>query len=104
MLKKSRRLRLDELGNHIAEDGADGVEALISGANVVEAVIIQQDLLHDEYGHRLAKLGASFHDAQAERDDLGGEEEVDDFGRVILDQGADNTQASQAQILEGARF
>ena len=65
MLEEASRLRLNELTNHIAQHGADGVKALVRCADVVEAVVIQQDLLHDENGHGLAKLGAGFHDAQA---------------------------------------
>ena len=102
MLEQAHRLGLDELGNHIAQDGADGVEALVGGADVVEAVVVEEDLLHDEDGDRLAKLGASLHDAQAQRDDLGRQEKVDHLGRVVLDKGADDAQARQAQVLEGA--
>lgn len=56
VLEEARRQRLDELGNHIAQHGADGVEALVRGANVVEPVVVEQDLLHNEDGHSLAKL------------------------------------------------
>jgi hypothetical protein len=43
-------------------------------------MIIEKDLLNDEYGHGLAELGAGLHDSEAERDNFGGEEEVDDIG------------------------
>lgn len=104
MLEQASRLRLDELSNHIAQDGADGVEALVRGADVVEAIVVEQYFLHNEYGHRLAELRARLHDAEAERDDLGGQEEVDDVGRVVLDQGTDDAEAREAQVFKGPRL
>lgn len=65
MLKQSGGLRLDELGNHIAQDCANGIEALIRGTDVIETVVIQQDFLNDENGHGLAKLRTRLHDPQA---------------------------------------
>lgn len=41
MLEESSRLRLHELGNHIAQYGANRIEPLVSGADVVEPVVIQ---------------------------------------------------------------
>lgn len=90
MLKEAGRLLLDQLCYHVAEDGADGVKPFVRGADVVQAIVVQQDLLHDKDGDRLAELRAGFHDAQAQRDDLRRQEEVDHLGRVILDQGADD--------------
>jgi hypothetical protein len=104
MLKQPSGLGLDKLGNHVAQNSSNCVEALISSANVVEAVIIKEYLLHNEDSHRLAKLGASLHDAQAERDDFSSKEEVNHLRGVILDQGTNNTQAGQTEILEWARL
>ena len=103
VLEEADRLVLDELGDHVAEHGADGEEALVRLADVGEADVVEQDLLHDEDGDRLAELGARLHDAQAQRDDLGREQEVDHLGRVVLDQRADDAQRRQAQVLERPR-
>ena len=100
VLQEPRGLLLDQLSNHIAQNCTDGVEPLVGSANVVQAVVVQQDLLHDEDGDRLAELRAGLHDAQAKGDDLGGKEEVDHLSRVILNQRADNSEGGQAQILE----
>lgn len=104
MLKKASSLRLDELRHHVAEDGANSVEALVSSANVVEAIVIKQNLLHNEDGDSLAKFRASLHDSQAERDNLGGEEEVDDFRGVVLDERANHTEARESQVFKRPRL
>ena len=46
---------------------------------------VEEDLLKDEGGHGFAELRAVLHDAQAERDDLGGEEKVDHLLLVSLE-------------------
>lgn len=104
MLEKSSSLGLDQLGNHIAQDRTDGVEALVSSANVVETIVIKQNLLHNEDGHGLAKLRARLHYAKTERNDLRRQEEVDDVGRIILDQSANNAEAGQSQVFERSRL
>lgn len=104
MLEQASGLGFDQLSHHVAENCTDRVESLIGGANVVETVIVKQNLLHDKDSHGLAKFGACLHDAQAKRDDLGGEEEVNHLGRVVLDESTNNTQACEAEILEGARL
>lgn len=104
MLQQSGGLLLDQLAHHVAEDGADGIEPLISGADVVQAIIVEKYLLHDEYGDSLAELRARLHDAQTEGNDLGGQQEVDDFGRVVLHESANDAEACEAEILERARF
>lgn len=48
MLEQSDSLSFHELVHHVAEDGADGVEALIGMAYVRQAGFIQKDLLHNE--------------------------------------------------------
>lgn len=85
VLQQSRSLLLHQLAHHVGKDGAHCVEPLVSSADIVQAVVIQQDLLDNEYCNCLAELGACLHDAQAERNDLGGQQKVDDFRRVILD-------------------
>lgn len=104
MLEKSGSLLLDELGNHIAQDGANGIESLVSSADVVQAVVVEQDLLDDEDGDCLAQLRAGFHDAQAKRNDLSREEKVNHLSRIILYQCANDTEGGQAEILERTGF
>lgn len=104
MLEQASRLLLDELANHVAEHGADGVEPLVGSADIVESIVIEEDLLNDEYGDRLAQLGAGLHDAQAERDDLCGQEEVDDFGGVVLDERTNDAEGGETEVLEGPRL
>jgi hypothetical protein len=77
VLKKSCRLLLHKLRNHVAEDSSDSIETLVCSTNVVQPVVIKKDLLHDEDRNSLAKLGAGLHDAEAQWNNLGSEEEVD---------------------------
>lgn len=104
MLKEASRLLLDQLSHHVAENSAHGIETLIRGANVVEAVVVQKNLLHNENGHRLAELRSSLHDAEAQGNDLRRQQKVDDLGRVILNQRADDTKRCETQVLEGSRL
>ena len=50
MLKQSDCLDLDKASNHVAQDGADGVEAFVGGADVVQTGVVEEDFLHDENG------------------------------------------------------
>lgn len=101
MLEEADSLGLDEGGNHVGENGANGVEALVRLANVLEAKVVEENLLDNEDGDRLGELRASLHDAEAEGDDLGREEEVDDVRVVVLlDESANDTQRRQAEVLE----
>lgn len=84
MLEQPHCLRLHELVDHVAQDGADGVEPLVGVADVRQAGLVEEDLLHNEDGDRLGELRARLHDAQAEGYDLGREEEVDDGIVVVL--------------------
>ena len=84
MFEQPHSLRLHELGDHVAQHGADSVEPLIGVADVRQASLIEQDLLHDKDGDCLGELGARLHDAQAEGYDLGREEEVDNGVVIIL--------------------
>lgn len=104
MLQQTSGLLLHQLADHVAEHGADSVKALVRGTDVVEPVVVQQDLLHDEDGNGLGQLGACLHDAQAEGNDLGGQEEVDDLGRIVLDESTDDTQTRKPEVLEWARL
>jgi hypothetical protein len=88
------------LSDHVAKDRTDGIEPLIGGADVVEPIVVQEDLLNDEDGDRLAQFRTCLHNSKAERDDFGSKEEVDNLGRVILDQGPDDTEGRQTEVLE----
>lgn len=104
MLQKADGLLLNQLRDHITQNGADGVEPLIRGADIREAHVIKQDLLHDKDGHRLAEFRTGLHDPQAERDDLGRQQEIDHVGRVVFHQRADHAEGSQAEIFKGTGF
>ena len=79
MLEKTDGLLLYELVDHVAKNGTNCVKALIRLANVCETNVIQQNLLHNEDSDCLAELRTCFHDTEAKGDNLGREEEVDDF-------------------------
>jgi len=64
VLEQADRLLFDKLVDHVAEDRADGVEALVCLANVCQTNVVQQDLLYDEDGNCLAKLRACLHDTK----------------------------------------
>ena len=77
MLQQPDRLSLNKPNNHIAEHGANCVEPLVSGADVTEARVIQQDLLNDEDSNRLGELTAGLHDTETEWNDLSCQQEGD---------------------------
>lgn len=104
MLEKANSLLFNQLRDHIAQNRSDSVESLVSGANVGKPNIIKQDLLDNEDGNSLAQFRTSLHDAQAERDDFGGQEEVNNVRRVILDQCTDHTEGSQTKVFERTRL
>lgn len=104
MLKKPSRLLLHQLSNHVAKYGTDRIEPFVGSTYIVQPGVVEQNLLHDEDGNGFRQLGACLHDPKAERNDLGRQEEVDNLGRVVLDQGADDSEAGEAKIFEGARL
>jgi hypothetical protein len=104
MFEEADCLLFHKLRNHVAEHSAYSVETLVSLADVGKSSVVQEDLLHDEDGYSFAELRARLHDAQAERNDLRSQQEVDDLSRVVLDQSANDTQASQTKILERTRL
>lgn len=104
MLEQTHGLLLHKLGDHVTKHGAHGIEALVCLTNVCQTGIIQKDLLDNEDGHGLGQLRAGFHDAQTEGDDFGGEQEVNDFRRVIFNESADDAQGSEAQVFVWAGF
>ncbi len=90
--------------DHVVQDRGDGVEALRGGANVREASVVEEDLLHDEGRNGLAQLLAGLHDAQAERDDLRVEKEGNHVGVVKLHERAHDAQRREPQVLKGTRL
>ena len=90
--------------DHVAEDCAYSIETLISLADVLQSKVVQKNLLHNKNGNSLAQLAAGLHDAKAKRNNLGGQEEVDDLAAVVLDKGADDAERSEAEILERTRL
>ena len=96
MLEKADSLLLHKLVHHVTENRANGIESLVSLADVGEANVIQEDLLDNEDGNRLAQLRSGLHDTEAERDDFGGEKKIDDLGGVIFDQGTNDTERGKA--------
>lgn len=104
MFEKPSRLLLYQLSNHVAEDSADSVEALISGTDVVKTVVIKQDLLYDENSNRLAELRAGLHDSQAEGNNLGRKEKVDDLSGIVLDKRTNDSQRSEPEVFKRTRL
>jgi len=93
MLQEAHRLRFDKLIHHIAQDSDHRKEAFIRMADVRKSRLVKEDLLDYENRDGFGQLRASLHDAQAKRDDLGGEKEVDDGGVVVLlDESANHAQ------------
>lgn len=84
MLEQSHRLSLDKLVDHVTQDGSNGVEAFVGVADVREASLVEKDLLNDEDRNCLGEFRAGLHNAQAQRDDFGRKQEVDDSVVVIL--------------------
>lgn len=70
MLEQSYSLSLDKTNDHIAQDRANGIEALIRCTDVPKTRIVEQDLLNDEDCDRLRQLATCLHDPQAEWYDL----------------------------------
>lgn len=96
VFEQSHSLLLHQLCDHIAQYRSDGIEALVSSANIVQTNVVQQYFLDNKYGDGLAQLRAGLHDAKAERNDLRGKEEVDHIGRIVLHKGTDDTERSEA--------
>ena len=57
--------------DHALEHGANGVAALIRCAYILEAIVIDKNLLNDEGCDSFAELAAELHRAEAEWDDFG---------------------------------
>lgn len=84
MLEQPHRLRLDKLIDHIAQDSTDGIETFVRMANIRQPGLVKEDFLDDEDGDGLGELGSGLHYAQAERDNLSRQKEVDDSIVIVL--------------------
>ena len=104
VLEKSDCLLLHQLSDHIAEDSAHRIEPFVGRTNVRQTDVIEEDLLNDEDGNGLAELRSGFHNTKAQRDNLGGQKEVDNIGRVILHQSSYHAEGGEAQVFKRARF
>jgi hypothetical protein len=80
VFQKTSRLLFHKLRDHVAEDSADGKESFVGGAYVIEAVIIEEDLLHNENRNSLAQFGPGLHDTETQRYNLRREKKIDNFG------------------------
>ena len=92
MLQQPHSLLLDQMAYHVAEHRADSVEPFVRVTNVFQTPVVEQDLLHNEDGHGFAELAPGFHHSQAEGDDLGREQEVNDVGGVVFDQSTNDAE------------
>lgn len=79
MLEQSHCLLVDQLTDHVAEDCANSVEALIGRTDIRQANVIKKNFLNNEDGDGLAQLRSSLHDTKTERNDLGSKQEVDNI-------------------------
>lgn len=104
MLQKPYGLLLHELGDHVAQNSPHSIESLVCRTDIRKTNVIKQDFLHDKDSNCFAQLRTGLHDTEAKRDYLCCEKEVDDIGRVILDQRSDHTKRGEAEIFERARF
>ena len=60
--------------------------------------------MDDKSGDRLAEFGASFHNAQTQRNDFCFDQKVNDSRIVNLDECADHTERRQSEVLKAAAF
>lgn len=104
VLQEAGRLLLHKLGNHVGEHSANGIESLVGRADVVESAVVEQNLLNNEDGNGLTQFGSSLHDSEAQGDDFGGQQEVDDLGRVILDKSTNDTERGETKVFKGSRL
>jgi hypothetical protein len=104
VLEKPSCLRLDKLGHHVAQYGANCIKSLVRGAYVVKPIVVEQDLLDDKDSNGLAEFRTGLHDTQTERNYLCCQEKVDDFGGIVFDQRTNDTKTGQAKVFERSRL
>lgn len=104
MLQEPCSLLLNQLVHHVAQHRPNRIEALVCRTDIVQAMIVEKNLLDNEDGDSLAELGSSLHNAQAERNDLGSKEKIDHIRAIVLHQSPDDAQRCKTEILEWARF
>lgn len=92
MFQKPHSLLLDELSYHVAQNSTNRIETLVGSADVVQAQVIQEYFLDNEYGNGLAQFRASLHNSKAKWNNLGCKEEVDHIRRIVLDKRTNDTE------------
>lgn len=122
MFQQTHGLCLDQPNHHVAENGADGIEAFIRRTDVSQSRVVEQDLLHNEDGHRLGKLTPGLHDSQTQGNDFRGQKKGDGGrgiiagpvsrrsvgidrstrGWFVLDQGSNDAEGGQSKIFKGS--
>lgn len=90
-----------QLLNHGGEHLINGKEPLVSLTNVGKPLDVVENAQHDVQGDSFADSLGGFDDTQAERNDLGGEQESNYLGIVVLHQGANNPQRGEPEVLVG---
>lgn len=89
---------------HTVKDTADRVESLWSATEVFKAFIVEKDFLNNKSGNSLAEFSASFHDAEAKRDNFCFQQVVNYSSIINFDQGANHPEGGQTQVLESPAF
>jgi hypothetical protein len=92
MLEQSCCLLFYELRYHIAEDGSNSIKPFIRSTDVVQAMIIEKNLLDNENSDCLAELRASFHYPKTQWNDFSCEKEVDNIRGIVFDKSTNNSQ------------
>jgi len=100
VLEKPLRRLLGQLDHHLAQDHCNVREPVVSLTNVVEASFVEQNFLENKCCHCFAQLRPALHDAQAEGDDLSGEEEVDNLLLIRLDKSSNDSKRGKPQVLK----
>lgn len=82
VFEKAHGMGMRQIIDHQTKNVNDGMEAFIGMTNIGQSDLIQEDFLHDENGDGLGEFRAVLHNAQAKRNNLGGEKEVDHLSIV----------------------
>ena len=79
MLQQPNSLLLYQLGDHITQYSADGIETFIGVAYISKARIVKKDFLHNEDSYGLAQLRPGFHDSETQWNNFGCQKKINDF-------------------------
>jgi len=84
MLEQSHRLTFYQCLNHVGKHGSNGVETLVCLTDVLQSEVVEEDLLDDENGNSFGKFRSRLHYSQAEGNDFGRKQEVDNIRVFVL--------------------